>query len=243
MTNVYWMEQHQADVRAEDDWLSPTEATLLKGMRFAKRHDDWRLGRWTAKRALAIYLDIPNHPRALAAIEIRPAPSGAPQAFFASRPAPVSISLSHRAGSAICAIAPCGTFVGCDLELIEPRAGNFVEDYFTPTEQALVGGFPEFERQRIITLLWSAKESALKALCIGLQQDTRNVIVSLGEESECCDRSATNDPTTFSPGDVHGWQPLRVRHADGQIFRGWWQYTDFVRTIVASPPPSPPTAL
>jgi 4'-phosphopantetheinyl transferase len=243
MTSVYWLEQSESDVSPGDDWLSPAEATLLKGMRFAKRHDDWRLGRWTAKRALAIYLDIPDHPRALATIEIRPAQSGAPQAFFADRAAPVSISLSHRAGSAICALAPSGTSVGCDLEVIEPRTVNFVEDYFTPAEQALVAGSPELDQQLIITLVWSAKESALKALCIGLRQDTRDVIVSLGETPGNRKVPAANNQRTLSRSHVPGWQPIRVRHADGQIFRGWWQSTDFVRTIVSSPPPSQPTAL
>jgi phosphopantetheinyl transferase len=243
ITDVYWLEQVEAEIRAEDDWLNSAEIALLKTMHFAKRRDDWRLGRWTAKRALAAYLDIPDHPRALATIEVRPRQSGAPRAFFANRPAPVSISLSHRSGSAICAIAPCGTLVGCDLELTEPRAATFVEDYFTPAEQALVAGFTEVERNRIITLLWSAKESALKALCVGLQQDTRNVTVTFGNEFQGCNEPHTNLLKSVSLSHVPGWRPLSARHADGQIFRGWWQNTDFVRTIVSSPPPALPKAL
>ena len=86
-------------------------------MRFAKRRDDWRLGRWTAKRALAAYLNLPSNPQTLADIEIRPAPSGAPEVFVANKPAAVTISLSHRGGVAACAVAPSGMELGCDLEM------------------------------------------------------------------------------------------------------------------------------
>ena len=50
----------------------------------------------------------------------------------------VTISLSHRSGAAICAVAPAGVDLGCDLEVIEPRSEAFVADYFTVDEQALV---------------------------------------------------------------------------------------------------------
>ena len=60
MTDVYWLEQVNVDLSAEDDWLSSAERTRLKSMRISKRQNDWRLGRWTAKRALAIYLDRPR---------------------------------------------------------------------------------------------------------------------------------------------------------------------------------------
>ena len=105
---THWLEQTEADLPAHDDWLSSDEAVLLSRMRFAKRRTDWRLGRWTAKRAAAAYLNLAGDPRALREIEVRPAPSGAPELFYAGDQAPVSISISHRAGVAVCAIAPSG---------------------------------------------------------------------------------------------------------------------------------------
>jgi 4'-phosphopantetheinyl transferase len=227
MTDIYWLEQGDADIPAEDNWLSSSEVTRLKTMRFVKRRNDWRLGRWTAKRALAIYFDRPTDPQVLASIELRPAQSGAPEAFFANHPMQVAVSLSHRAGTAICALASPGTALGCDLELIETRADSFLMDYFTSAEQALVVKLPAVEQPRLVTLLWSAKESALKALRVGLQQDTRNVTVTFGDVRDA----------------VCGWQPLQVRHFNGQIFRGWWQQNAFVKTVVSSLPPLPPTAL
>jgi 4'-phosphopantetheinyl transferase len=249
MLDVYWLEQTTADVPVEDDWLSASEAVLLNGMRFAKRRADWRLGRWTAKRALAISRNMPSHLEALAGIEIRPAQSGAPEVFFANQPAAVTISLSHRCGSAICAVALSGAALGCDLELIEPRSDAFVADYFTPEERAFVARGATADRSRLLALLWSGKESALKALREGLRLDTRCVVVSLveahqrrGEDHEGC----TEDPDpSFRPSyGPNSWHRLQVCHTDGQIFRGWWQHSgDLLRTLVAAPPPAPPILL
>lgn len=220
---VHWLEQTEGDVPAGNDWLGPSEIARLSSMRFAKRRNDWRLGRWTAKRALAVYLQAPG-------AEVRAAPSGAPEVFVAGEPAPVTISLSHRAGRAICAVAPPGVALGCDLEIIEPRSTGFAADYFTAEEQALVTQVPAAAQARLLALIWSAKESALKALREGLRLDTREVAV---------------DPGEAQWGTQEGvWHPLTVRHSGGAIFRGWWQQTgDVVRTLVAAPPPDPPIRL
>jgi 4'-phosphopantetheinyl transferase len=232
--NVYWLEQREADVPVEDGWLSAGEAARLTGMRVAKRRADWRLGRWTAKRALAIYLGLPSHPSALAHLEIRPASSGAPEAFFAGQAAAATISLSHRAGMAMCAVTPAGAALGCDLELVETRSDAFIADYFTLGEQALVARALAADRPRLLALLWSAKESTLKALREGLRLDTRRVVVNLGD----WDR-----PLTSSHG-LPDWRPLQVGLAAGQTFHGWWRHTgSLVRTIVAVPPPAEPIAL
>jgi 4'-phosphopantetheinyl transferase len=225
---VYWLEQTEAGVPAESDWLSARESACLNGMRFAKRRADWRLGRWTAKGAVASFLKMPADAQALAQIEIRPASSGAPEVFIANDPAAVAVSISHRSGAAICAVAMSGVDLGCDQEVIEPRSEAFVADYFTQDEQALVAQVCEAERSRLLALLWSAKESALKALREGLRLDTRSVVVSLGEGTL----------------DLNGWSPLQVRCADGRSFDGWWQQAHgVVRTLVANPPPDSPILL
>lgn len=243
--DVYWLEQTQGDVPAENDWLSPIEAVQLDSLRFAKRRADWRLGRWTAKRALAVYLDVRGQPKAIADIEVRPAPSGVPEVFFPNKPAAVTISLSHSSGTAICAVAPLGTALGCDLETIEPRSDAFVSDYFTTEEQALISRASAADRFRLLTLLWSAKESALKALGAGLRLDTRCVIVSpfdqlrrRGEEG-----GSEEDPAFALPPaeGIPCWHPLRVRYTGDQVFYGWWRQTgNLLCTLVAAPPPAPP---
>ena len=93
-------------------WLSGSERARLDGLHIPKRRADWRLGRWTAKCAVAVYLKLSREPEALAAVELRPAPSGAPEVFLHGRPAPVALSLSHSRGTGLCAIAPAGAAGG-----------------------------------------------------------------------------------------------------------------------------------
>ncbi len=246
--DVYWLELRQANVPDGNDWLSAGELARLDAMRFPKRRADWRLGRWTAKRALSAYLKASGKLPSLAEIEVRAAASGAPEAFLAAKPAGVTISLSHRNGTALCTIASSAAQLGCDLELIEPRSEAFVADYFTGEEQALVALSPAADQPQLLALLWSAKESALKALQEGLRLDTRSVTVSFGGTAELSsnggERERRFDPTLRSPQPRDAWHPLQVRYMDGQIFHGWWQRTgDLLRTIVAAPSPVTPVAL
>jgi len=71
--HIYWLGQTQADIPAGNDWLSVSECVCLNGLHFAKRRDDWRLGRWTAKCAVASFLNLPADAQGLARIEICPA--------------------------------------------------------------------------------------------------------------------------------------------------------------------------
>ena len=220
-SDVYWLEQTACDVPDGDDWLSVSEANRLRGMRFPKRRTDWRLGRWTAKRAVAAHLGLPADAGSLAGIEIRSAASGAPEVDS------LSISLSHRDGAAICAVAEAGVALGCDLEIVEPRSEAFAADYFTPDERSLVARAPAADRSRLLALLWSAKESALKALNVGLRLDTRSVAVeAIGRHP---------------PADC--WLPFEAR-VPGALLHGWWQPSGrFVRTVVAEPQPRTPLRL
>ena len=222
---VYWLEQKEADVPGTNEWLSANEVLYLSSMRVAKRRTDWRLGRWTAKCALSVYLEVPANLQVFKKMDIRPAPSGAPEAFFDNQPAAVTISLSHRSGVAICAVAKSGVAMGCDLEMVEPRSAAFVADYFTVEEQTLVARASAADRTSLLALLWSAKESALKALHEGLRLDTRSVMVN--------PRAASFD--------LNGWSPMSVSYTGGQVFQGWWQRAgNVVRTVVADPPPDSP---
>ena len=245
--NVYWLDQNEADVPLHNDWLGAREAIPLGTMRFAKRRSDWRLGRWAAKCALASHLQLTFEPKTLARLEIVAATSGAPDVFFDGRATSLTISLSHRAGRALCAVSCLPATVGCDLELIEPRSFAFVADYFSTEEQALVARACAADRHALIALLWSAKESALKALRTGLRLDTRSVIVRLDAVAPCERAARSNeDPTLalrrlFESPNCHA---LSVHRQSGEKFQGYWQRAgEFLRTIVADPPPHLPLLL
>jgi len=248
MTEVYWLEQTEADVPATNDWLDESEAARLDSLHIAKRRRDWRLGRWTAKLAIAAYRSLSGDFLTLRDVEIRPALSGAPEVFFAGQPASVTISLSHCHGVAMCAVAPSSVALGCDLEIIEARSQSFTADYFTAVEVRLVAHACADDRSRLLTLLWSGKECALKALRVGLRFDTRSVVVSLDDmERRSAEDGTEQEADSLFTLHCHGanrWRPFHVRSSGGQIFHGWWQSTEnLVRTLVAAPSPVPPILL
>jgi len=217
----------ESDVPVADEWLSPRERERALRMRYAKRLHDFLLARWTAKRAVARRLGLPDEPAALAAVEIRNASDGAPQVMVAGTEAPVEIAMTDRGGWAVCALHTPGVRIGCDLELVEPRTEAFVADYLTAAEQAVVRDAGASERDRLANLIWCAKESALKVLRTGLRRDTRSVEVQL------------DDPAA---GD--GWSPLRVDTEEGRSFPGWWrQFGVFLLTVAAEGPVPPPTSV
>lgn len=218
-SQAYWLEQTEADVPTLNEWLSVGERERLAGMYFPKRSTEWRLGRWTAKLALAWWLNLPEDVRSLQDVEIRSAPSGAPEVYLFKQRVAVSLSLSHRAGKALCLLASSRASLGCDLELVEARDDSFVADFFTTNEQKLMEEAPADERAILATLLWSAKESALKALHLGLRVDTNSVEVSLAKAS-------------YLIGE-HAWSPLVLRCTDDRVLRGWWRCSSgMVRTLV-----------
>lgn len=50
---LYLLVQQLEDVPADNHWLSARELAALDKLNIPKRRDDWRLGRWTAKRVAA----------------------------------------------------------------------------------------------------------------------------------------------------------------------------------------------
>lgn len=226
--NIFWLEQTESDLPATDDWLSRAEAELLSRMRFPKRRADWRLGRWAAKRALSVCLGLTFDTATAASIEILAAPSGEPEAFVRGTSSPVSISISHRGGVALCTVANAGVAMGCDLEIVEAHSDAFAADYFTVEEQELIAGTATGDRALVLSVLWSAKESTLKALRQGLRLDTRLVSVDLELQTE----------------DSESWLPLRVCYRGDGDFHGCWSRSgNIIRTIVAAVPSLHPIPL
>jgi len=222
VTDVGWLSCSLADVPDGDAWLSSREQATLAALRFEPRRTDWRLGRWTAKCAVRAWLQR-GAGEPLDGLEILAAPDGAPDAFEAGRAVSVALSLSHRDGLAVCAVAPSGTPIGCDIEAVEARSEAFVADWFTEEERAVVQACPESSQALVVTLVWSGKESALKALREGLRRDTRDVIVRLGEWPE---------------QDSRRWEAFTVSGpGERDAFAGRWRrHLGHVLTVVVPRP-------
>ena len=242
-----WLALGEDALPAGEQWLAPGEATILNRLRYTKRRTEYLLRRLVTKHAVAAIIGRPTDPATLAGIEIRNAASGAPYVCVDGAPLAVEVSITDRAGWAVCETNPASGHpmaiasaaqpgaagrhqsnrVGCDLELVEPRTAAFVRDFLTETEQRLVASRPAGdERDMTANLVWSAKESALKLLRIGLRRDTRTLEV------------------TLAAPHTDGWSELRVHVAEGTEFPGWWRREGaFLLTVAAEVPGPPPLAL
>jgi 4'-phosphopantetheinyl transferase len=233
---IFWIEQTGEDLPGGEEWLCAAERARLAALRIPKRRAEWRLGRWTAKAAVLGYFGVRATFQRLASLEIRAAVSGAPEVFWECRSAPVAISLTHRDGVAACTIGRPGARFGCDLELVERRESVFVDDYFADEEQQLVWRTSEQQRPQVVTLIWSAKESALKTLQTGLRWDTRCVVVRLDD--------GANPSTLLDNSSSAVWSALSVQYGESEMFHGWWRFDGrFIRTLVSAEPVMPPLSL
>ncbi len=106
--------------------------------------------------------------------------------------------------------------LGCDLELIEPREGNFLDNFFTVEEMTAVRALRERDVAQgdiLTTATWSGKEAVLKALREGLRIDTRRIT---------CRFDAFDAPP-------QEWTPFTVIVDDGLAaqfpgaWSGWWR--------------------
>ena len=117
-----WCLGHAAHVPSGDEWLTDAERTSQERFVVPKRRADWRLGRWTAKTAVSAWTG--GARREHIGILARSGDDGYPVVEGAGTPAP-RLSLTHRGELAVAVVAPAGTAVGCDLELVEPRPERF----------------------------------------------------------------------------------------------------------------------
>lgn len=227
---IYWTMARADAAEGREACLSPREAQKFSNLAFPKRRQEWLMGRWTAKQLVR---RLPAYSRfELPDIEIHNRPDGAPYLLHTSGiRLPESLTISHSGGAALCALAPGEDWhLGADLELIEPRSTAFVEDYFTPAEQALVASSPSGQRDTLVNLIWSLKESMLKALGVGLHWDTRNVQVI-----------QTEGPSPALETSF-GWRSARLAdlQSPDRPWTGWWQVRhEYVITLACYATGSP----
>ena len=215
-------------------FLSEKESARLASLKTEKRQRDGLLGRWTATRLLqTVVWETKNATVPLDLITVGNNPDGVPtvESQLPTVNGQFSISISHSHGHAlVTAVAKPEWPIGCDIERIETRLPGFVEDYFTEEEQERIAdcvlGHSDTEyaiRDTLVTAVWSAKESVLKALRLGLSVDTRAISCLIDPEKR--------------PSDT--WVPFKVRCDNGRLpkpaphFSGWWRLMDgFVLTLV-----------
>lgn len=203
-----------------DTWLSLQEKERLTTLRFQKRRDEWLHGRWVAKHLLKRV-----HP----SCEFLP-PSdilivnrldGSPFIRIQDQDVPGDLSISHRDLWAGAAFTPGEYFcIGIDMEKVEKREPSFYWDYFTEKEIDSAGRFP-LSGEEYYTLLWSAKESVVKALKTGLRIDVQKIEIF----PQRFDRETFTNPYTWSSFSC------RVSEMDGNWMGFWQMREDFIITL------------
>lgn len=219
MTRLVFHLQSADEVPAGWGWLAPPEHETADALRVPKRRAEWLLGRYTIKRTLQL-AGLAEPPER---IEVRAAESGAPEPWVEGWKLPVSLSLSHSEGRALCVVGPPVVALGCDIETIAQRSEAFLSDYFTDEEQEFVARCKEAEAPLAATLVWSGKESVLKALQEGLRLPPRSITVVPGPECGV-------------------WSPLSVAGTpDREAYAGFWRrHGRAVLTVVAPAPQKVP---
>lgn len=230
----HWLAASEAQVPEGTAWLGPWERERLARMRYTKRRIEFLTSRHAAKLAVLRATGRPDG--RLSDVEIRHRPGGAPMALLDGVEPDLSISMTDRSGWAACLTTSAPVAVGVDLEVVEPRSEAFVRDYFTAAEQRLVNAVGHGQGADLTAnLVWSAKESALKVLRVGLRRDTRSVEVRFA----CHPADTPADPSAGG-----GWRPLSVHAAEGRVFPGWWhRFGDFLLTVAAEEPLPAPRGL
>jgi 4'-phosphopantetheinyl transferase len=215
--DVHWLSRSWQQVPDTFEWLHPSEKEVLGQFKFDKRKNDWLLGRWTAKNAVISYFKDVKNELSFHNLEIIKASDGAPEVFYEGEPFPCIISLSHSNEMGFCTIARPQIKIGCDLEKIESRSQSFLNDYFTEKELSNITAYGKENIPLLGNLLWSAKESVMKALRVGLSIDTRQVQI------ECLPSNESGIWKTF---DIY------LPNYDVKLYGKWQLYQGFVYTIV-----------
>jgi 4'-phosphopantetheinyl transferase len=220
-TPLRWLARGEHELPENSAWLTPGEAARAAGMRFTKRRTEYLLRRWVGKQAVAAATGAATDVAELARIEVANRVSGAPYVLVDGQPLGLDVSLTDRAGWAVCVVGQDLSRVGCDLEIVEPRPRGFVTDFLTEVEQIYIGSrVGDAGRDEAANLMWSAKESALKVLRTGLRRDTRSVEVDLADPGP--------------EADAAGWGRLAISTCEGTTLPGWWRRDGvFLLTIAA----------
>jgi len=194
------------------DFLGEQERIEWDRLKVPKRKREWLSARLVSKKLIrACIPELEQVP--FSKIQILKEPSGAP--FISAgngQRTRVGISFSHSHDHVFAVCSPDDIHFGADLERVEPRAREFIEDFFTEEEIRQVLFSDPDQIDLIATTIWSGKEAVLKALRSGLSLDTRKI--EIGYTSE--------------PSNQEGWLRLEIK-SPSRLF--WRREGDFVETL------------
>ena len=196
MNNVLalWWGDPNLAMQYRADLLQAVDRERAENARSARAERDWRVSR-------ALLQQI----RSVAPESSGAAPLSPDQSVLS--PGQPALSLSHSSGHALVGIAPAGWRIGVDLEAIRARDTARVAPWCCTDaeQQALARCAGEARRSKAFYLLWTLKESFIKAANLDFPADMRSVGLM---------PDAPSGPALDSPANA-GWE------TDGHPWAGW----------------------
>ena len=206
------------DLLENENLWSAWEKQQCERLKVPKRRMKWVASRIVIKKLIkAVLPDQKN--REMNQIEMHKEPSGSPYIVINHLRLKANVSISHSNGFVLAACSPEPLPLGVDVEKIEPRAGEFLEDFFTSDEISQVKK-SKGKQDLLTTLFWSGKEALLKAVTSGLNQDTRRINLRCHRLNESS--NGWNDLVVDYDGNLHPAPRLVWRQEDQMILTVCW---------------------
>ena len=122
-------------------------------------------------------------------------------------------NLSHSGRYALCSVGTQpGVLVGCDVEMIKENKQRLAERYFCPGEVDWIQSqTTEAEQAEGFYRYWVLKESFIKAIHLGMQQDLREFEIALDKEGA----RLVRQPDAFP--EKYYYQEYRTDAGDARI--------------------------
>ena len=178
---IYWTYStfSQEDIdrfeRDADKLLSEEEKRAYRKLTIPKRREEWLASRILAK--CLVTKVFAERDLGMCEVEVHKEASGMPFIVLDGKRVG-RLSLSHSGKAAVIAFSPdSNARVGVDIERLEERTTQMTDLFFTPHESRWVASFEGYQLALAQNLVWSAKESYLKAIGKGLHLDTRKVAI------------------------------------------------------------------
>lgn len=152
--------------------LTTAEQAVYRGFKTRKRQVEWLAGRIAVKQ---LYIKLSHNRYNPLDLSVAREGTGAPYLIEGDIRTSGRISISHTAGCVVVLLTKSELRIGIDLEEVSSREPAFITDYFTPMEQNYIRGNQPLTMEFRANLLWSAKESVLKAISTGLGVDPLRV--------------------------------------------------------------------
>jgi len=192
-------------------FFSDLEIEEYQRLKISKRRAEWFSSRLLVKRlvqkVMASELSL-----SLKSITFHKESSGVPFVEIDGLSRVGWLSISHSHDGVLAAFTLDGKVrFGVDVEFIERRSPELIEDFFTPSEIAWISKFGERDNDLHTNLVWSAKEAFLKAIEMGLQMDTRKINIHPPDERSLTEGWSAID---FSVEGINlrDWQLLYSRN-------------------------------